>query len=162
MNQFFEKEGFVALIGEALGKTIDPATATISSPRPSTGFGTNREAEVDITFLEEGIEVTSVVYYFKLDLVGLSGFLLPTKTISYETGTVHSLLPYIRRITGINFSVDDLEDLPPIIDESDLATFKFPLVAKPGSVMFKGSYELVSARKPHLQTIVTNYDLGTI
>lgn len=164
MNPFFTKAALVEKISAVLGYSLDPAQVQITQAEPSTGFGTNREVQVHATYTsQQGEQETKTFYFFRLDLAELgSRVSFAEKVPVYESANVHHLLPYIRDYTGINFTVEDLEDVAPVIDPANTASFLIPLVAKPGSWWFKGSTNLKVGRKPHLQTILINADLGTI
>lgn len=164
MFQFFTKAAMVGYISDVIGRVLDPATVTISQASASQGFGTNREVEIEASYpsADGQSTITKKFFYFRTDLSNVASMGLPTKVPMHESANVHYLLKYINELSGLNLTIEDVEDLSPVIDDGNLATFTIPLVAKPGSWWFKGSYDLKVGRKPHISTTFSSTELGQI
>lgn len=162
MKSYFSDATFVDKLAVLLEKPLDASSCTVAtSSRKNVANVSDRDAVLEITIPAPGgtTEVKEIRYY-QLDLDSLRT--IPVlKRIAIEDTTIHTLLPYIRRATGLMFTEADLVDAP-VVAGTDLTQFTIPLVAKVGSKFFKGKYDLPALRKPHLQTaMVTNY-LGSI
>lgn len=164
MNPYFTKASLVGMISDVLGYQLDPTQVQLSQAEPSVGFGTNREVQFHATFQnQQAEEETKTFYHFRLDLAELSSVAaFPEFYPVYESANTHHLLPYIRAYTGIPFTEQDLSDTQPIIDEQNQASFQIKLEALPGSLFFKGEHLMTVGRKPVLQSVITNNDLGSI
>lgn len=162
MKSFFSDATFVDKLAALLEKSLDASTCTVATTsRKNVATASDRDAVLDITIpAVGGGTVVKEIRYNQLDLASLAGVTL-IKRLAIEDTTIYTLLPYIRRSTGLMLSELDLVD-GPVVAGADLNQFTIPLVAKVGSKFFKGKYDLPVLRKPHLQTaMVTNY-LGSI
>jgi hypothetical protein len=91
----------------------------------------------------------------------MAAFTFPTTVKVLEDTTIHHILPTINAITGIPFTIYDLEDLP-VAAQDSLTTFTLTLQAKASSPLFKGTYTLTVGRKPALATVFTSLSLGSV
>jgi hypothetical protein len=160
----FSKAGFVTLISNLVGRTLDPTKVTLQDQVvPSTGFGTKREVQMVVTYPDAAGTgtLTKTFYYNRRQLKDLETLLLNKGTLFPEDTTVHKVLKQLERHTGILFTTFDLED-DPVVAQGSLANFTITLRAKSGSPFYKGSCTLTVGRKPLTSTLFTNSDIGYI
>jgi len=161
---YFAKAAFVAQLNTVLGRTVAAAGVTFANTASlNPGPSSIREIQRDVSYPSADGQSTQShkVFYNRLDLAGMSAFTFPTTTKVLEDTTIHHILPTIQAITGIPFTIYDVEDLP-VVAQDSLTTFTLTLQAKASSPLFKGTYTLTVGRKPALATVFTSLSLGSV
>lgn len=164
MLAYFTKAGFQAHLNKLLGRTVALADLTVAnSCELNPGPASKREVRIAVSFpATDGVtRENRFLYYNRMDLVELNNAGYSTTLVLPEDTTVHQLLPFLQRNTGIEFTTYDLEDLP-VVAQTSLSSFTLTLKAKAGSPRFKGTCEFVTGRKPTLASVFGSVNLGSV
>lgn len=140
-----------------------PADFTFSTPKVVSGSWQEQFTAKNTAIRLMSTEASNyqgrvVVLYDRLNLASLAN-IAGWRIKAYQPQTVHDLLTNIKYYTGIEFTTDDLEDLPITLDGN--GTGNAQISAKPGSVGWVGSVLLpITLGGLALTDSLTNGDLA--
>lgn len=151
----------IDLINEANATALTPADITFSVPT-ETESG-NRNTAITITAVaNSGYTGTRDLTYDRVDLAQVPG----SRNKEFNIGSVTSvfgLLPAINAAYGINLTEADVEDtaMPTFEGTDPLEKATLVITAKPGSLVYRGSVELViDGNDVDLATLITVTELN--
>lgn len=135
------KEILVAKLNAMNSTNLDPLDFVVMAPAPWAGVNYDTKVELRPTVTSAWYNAITL-YYRRLELAEL--FTTHLRVVSDAATTVHAVLPAINAAYGIHLTVDDVEDEAIVYQvPADLTTTAvITLVAKTGSLLFKGIAEL--------------------
>lgn len=156
-------EDLIYYVNAKNGTTLAKADLNFSAPKVVSGSWqeqfTAKNTAIRLMSTEASqYQGRQVVLYDRLNFASLAN-IAGWKVKAYQPVTTHDLLPAIKYYTGINLTVDDIEDLPITLDGQGAGNAQ--ISAKPTSIGWIGSVMLpVTLGGIALSEELTNADLA--
>lgn len=129
---------------------FSPPVALIDDPS-----GENTKIKLTATRAHQTNVGFRVFKYSRIELASLATYLpaaFPAK-LPAEVVDTHGAFSFLKRYAGVLFEAEDVENLP-VVDNAD-GTRTIKLVAKPDSLLWLGSCDLVADDLPDISSAIT-------
>lgn len=156
---YFVKDLFRTEFNKLFADTWTAAQTTIPDVSSvSTGFGTNRDRQLTLTFNKGAGDVLKTIYFYRLDLSQLTAQFMLTTTYDLWAGKIldSANVARLTQMAGIPFDTAELVNTD-VVETNERGSIFIDITAAANSKFFKGTTRVEITRAPHIADTIAPY-----